>query len=82
MSTPLSSFPFFLISAFKLINIYVYKSSKSEGVSSAKEISNQWNGIWVIFSSADGLRRVGFMVDDAESARSGLPWTSFPALFI
>jgi hypothetical protein len=45
MSTPLSSFPFFLISAFKLINIYVYKSSKSEGVSSAKEISNQWNGI-------------------------------------
>jgi hypothetical protein len=52
MSTPLSSFPFFPMAIFKLINGYGHKSSKSEGVSSSKELSNQWNGTGIVFSSA------------------------------
>jgi hypothetical protein len=80
MSTPLSSFPFFPMAAFELIN--GHGNSKSEGVPSLKEMSNQWNRIEVVFSNTDRLRRVGFMVDDAESTRSYPPWTSFPVLSI
>jgi hypothetical protein len=38
---PLFSSPFFLMATFKVINGYDHKSSKSEGVSSLKEMSNQ-----------------------------------------
>jgi hypothetical protein len=70
------------MAAFKLINDYGHKNSKLEGVSSLKEMSNQWNGTGIVFSNANGLRRDGFMVYDTESARFGPPWTSFPVLFI
>jgi hypothetical protein len=79
---PLSSFIFFLMVAIKVINGCAHKFFKSMGVPSLKEMSNEWNKTGVIFSSTDGLRRVGFMVDDAESARSGPPWTSSPMVFI
>jgi hypothetical protein len=69
------------MAAFNLINSYDHKNSKSEGVSSLKEMSTQWNRTGVVFSSPYGLRRVGFMVYNVESARSGPPWTSFPVLF-
>jgi hypothetical protein len=63
------------------MNDYGNKSFKSEGVSSLKDISTQWNGTGVVFSRADGHRQAGFMVDDAKSARSGPPWISFPVVF-
>jgi hypothetical protein len=59
------------MATFKLINGYGHKSSKLEGVSSLKGTSNHWNETGVVFSSVYGLRRVGFMVYDAESTRSG-----------
>jgi hypothetical protein len=65
-STPISSFPFFLMAAFKLINGYSHKSSKPKSVPSPKEMSNQWNGMGVVFSGVDGLQRARFMVDDDE----------------
>jgi hypothetical protein len=37
---------------------HVYKSSKSEGVLSLKEMSTQWYGTGVIFSSAYGLQQL------------------------
>jgi hypothetical protein len=70
------------MAAFNLINGYGHKSFKSEDVLSLKEMSNQWNGTRIVFSSADGLRQVGFIVYDTESARSGPPLISFPVLFI
>jgi hypothetical protein len=70
------------MATFKVINGYDHKSSKSEGVSSLKEMSNQWNETGVVFSSIYGLRRVGFMVYNVESMRSGPPWISFLMHFI
>jgi hypothetical protein len=66
----------------KLINGGRHKSFKSEDTLSPKEMSNQWNGTEVVFSNTDGLRQAGFVVDNAESARSGPPWISFPVVFI
>jgi hypothetical protein len=34
-------------------------------------MSDHWNETGVVFSDVYGLRRVGFMVYDAESTRSG-----------
>jgi hypothetical protein len=54
---------------------------KSRGVLSLKQMNNQWNETGVIFSNAYESRRAGFMVGDAESARSGPPWTVSPWFF-
>jgi hypothetical protein len=43
------------MAAFKLINGYANKNSKSEGVLSLKEMSTQWNRTGVVFSNAYGL---------------------------
>jgi hypothetical protein len=40
-SMPLFSFPFFFMTVSKFINDYGYKSFKSEGVPSPKDMSNQ-----------------------------------------
>jgi hypothetical protein len=73
---PLSSFPFFLMATFKLINGYGHKSFKPKAVFEPKRDDHpvEWN-------QSRLLRQPRFVVDDVESARSGPPWTSFSVVF-
>jgi hypothetical protein len=49
--------------------------------SSAISWSTCMNGTRVVFSNADGARWARLVVDDAESARTCLPWRSSPLWF-
>jgi hypothetical protein len=72
------SLPFF--SSYKLINGYGHVSSNRKFLIFFSSISWAICGNWtrVVFSSAGGPRRAGFVVDNAESTRSSPTWISFP----